>query len=71
MDNAMERILQEISVVGHRLEAVGFEITDLSADSKSIRADIVGLQDKVMDLDHHLLIVENKVAAFPDNQPEL
>ncbi|KAJ1187464.1 hypothetical protein NDU88_004240 [Pleurodeles waltl] len=46
-DTAMERILQEISAVCHRLEAMDSKITELSADSKSIHADIAGFQDKV------------------------
>ncbi|KAJ1113532.1 hypothetical protein NDU88_001774 [Pleurodeles waltl] len=43
-DTAMERILQEISAVGHRLEAMDSKIPDLSANSKSIRVDIASFQ---------------------------
>ncbi|KAJ1205384.1 hypothetical protein NDU88_000819 [Pleurodeles waltl] len=70
-DTAMERILQEISTVGRLLEAMDFKIADLSAESKSIRADIAGFQDKVTDLDHRLATVKNKVAVFPDKEAEL
>ncbi|KAJ1209246.1 hypothetical protein NDU88_004624 [Pleurodeles waltl] len=66
-DTAMERILQELSAVGCRLEAMNSKITDF----KSIRADIAGFQDKVTDLDHRLHTVENKVAALPDHEQEL
>ncbi|KAJ1218081.1 hypothetical protein NDU88_005667 [Pleurodeles waltl] len=45
-DTAMEHILQEIAAVGRHLEAVDSKITDLSTDSKSIRADIAGFHDK-------------------------
>ncbi|KAJ1120854.1 hypothetical protein NDU88_009003 [Pleurodeles waltl] len=54
-----------------RLEAMNSKIMSLSADSKSIQAGLAGFQDKVTDLDHHLHTVENKVAAFLDNGPEL
>ncbi|KAJ1124273.1 hypothetical protein NDU88_002734 [Pleurodeles waltl] len=53
-DTAMERILQEITAVGHRLEAINSKIMDLSTNSKPIRADRAGFQDKVTDLDHCL-----------------
>ncbi|KAJ1138615.1 hypothetical protein NDU88_004996 [Pleurodeles waltl] len=70
-DTAMERILKEISAVGRRVEAMDSKITDLSADSKSIRADIAGFQDIVTDLDHGLHTIESKVAGLPDNESEL
>ncbi|KAJ1157936.1 hypothetical protein NDU88_010633 [Pleurodeles waltl] len=58
-DTAMERILQEISAVGHHLEAMNSKITDLSADSKAIRVDTASFQTKVTDPDHRLHAVEN------------
>ncbi|KAJ1171851.1 hypothetical protein NDU88_003709 [Pleurodeles waltl] len=70
-DTAMESILQEIDQVSHRLEAMDSKITDLSADSNLIRADIGGFQDKVTDLDHDLNVVEDRTAALPYNEPEL
>ncbi|KAJ1166989.1 hypothetical protein NDU88_007382 [Pleurodeles waltl] len=70
-DTAMDRILQEISAVGGRLEAMDSKITDLSADSKSIRADIVGFQNKVTELDHRLTTVKSRIATLPDIEPEL
>ncbi|KAJ1110480.1 hypothetical protein NDU88_007831 [Pleurodeles waltl] len=45
-DTAMERILHKISTVGRHLEAMDSKITDLSADSKSIRADFAGFRPK-------------------------
>ncbi|KAJ1110622.1 hypothetical protein NDU88_007971 [Pleurodeles waltl] len=68
LDTAMERILQEISAVGHRLDS---KITDLSADFKSIRADIAGFQDKVTELDHRLTTVESNIVTLPDIDSEL
>ncbi|KAJ1141360.1 hypothetical protein NDU88_007693 [Pleurodeles waltl] len=69
-DTAMEHILQEISAVGGRLDAMDSKITDLSANSKSIQEDIARFQAKVTDLDH-LYTVESQVANLPDNKPEL
>ncbi|KAJ1188973.1 hypothetical protein NDU88_005728 [Pleurodeles waltl] len=71
MDTAMERIPQEISTVGRHLEAMDTKITDISADSNSIRADVAGFRDKVTDLDHHLHNIENRMAELPDHEPEL
>ncbi|KAJ1207645.1 hypothetical protein NDU88_003035 [Pleurodeles waltl] len=70
-DPNMERILQVISAVGRHLEAMDVEITNLFADSKSIRTDIAGFQDKVTDLDHYLTTVENKIVTLPDVDSEL
>ncbi|KAJ1213278.1 hypothetical protein NDU88_000916 [Pleurodeles waltl] len=70
-DTAMERILQEISTEGCRLEAMDSKITDLSADSKSIWADIAGFQDKDTDLDHRLHTIESRIAAVLDKEPEM
>ncbi|KAJ1181456.1 hypothetical protein NDU88_006663 [Pleurodeles waltl] len=70
-DTAMERILQEISAVGRRLETMDSKITDLLADSKSIRVDIASFQAMVTDLGHHLHSIENQMASLPDNEPEL
>ncbi|KAJ1153296.1 hypothetical protein NDU88_006057 [Pleurodeles waltl] len=70
-DTAMERILQEISAVDHHLEELDSKIMDLSADSKSIRADIVGFQDKVTQLDHCLTTVESRIVTLLDIDPEL
>ncbi|KAJ1159987.1 hypothetical protein NDU88_000490 [Pleurodeles waltl] len=70
-DTAMERILQEISAVGRRLEATDSKIKDLSADSKSIRVNVAGFQDKVTDLGYRLHTVESRLAALPDKEQEL
>ncbi|KAJ1113024.1 hypothetical protein NDU88_001284 [Pleurodeles waltl] len=67
-DSDMELILWEISVVGRHLVAMDTKIMDLSADSKSIRADIAGFHDKVTDLDHRRQVVENRMADLPDHE---
>ncbi|KAJ1119529.1 hypothetical protein NDU88_007714 [Pleurodeles waltl] len=70
-DYAMERILQEITAVCRRLEAMDSKITDLSLASTSIRVDIASFQDKVTDLDHHLTTVEGQLVMLPDWDSEL
>ncbi|KAJ1083119.1 hypothetical protein NDU88_003279 [Pleurodeles waltl] len=70
-DIAMEHNLQEIVAVGRRLEAMDSKIMDLSTDSKSLRADIAGYQDKITDLVHCLNAVKGRIAALPDSKSEL
>ncbi|KAJ1189390.1 hypothetical protein NDU88_006135 [Pleurodeles waltl] len=70
-DTAMERILQEISAVGRRLDTMDSKITDLSADSKSIRVDIGSFQTTVTDLDHRLHAVKDQMTNLPDHELEL
>ncbi|KAJ1151949.1 hypothetical protein NDU88_004728 [Pleurodeles waltl] len=64
--NATERILQEITAVGRRLEAMDSKISDLSAASTSKRADIACFQVKVTDLDLRLTTVEGQLATLPE-----
>ncbi|KAJ1198072.1 hypothetical protein NDU88_001916 [Pleurodeles waltl] len=66
-DTAMECILQEISAVGRRLEAIDSKTTALSAESKSILVDTASFQAMVMDLNHHLNAVESQMMSLPDN----
>ncbi|KAJ1148593.1 hypothetical protein NDU88_001421 [Pleurodeles waltl] len=68
---AMDRILQEITAVGHRLEAMDLKISDLSEASNSIRADIAGFRETVTDLDHHLTTVDDQIATLPDQDTEV
>ncbi|KAJ1194548.1 hypothetical protein NDU88_003836 [Pleurodeles waltl] len=68
---ATDRILQEITSVGRRLEAMDLKITDLTAASSSIRADIAGFRETANALDQRLTAVENQVAALPDQETEL
>ncbi|KAJ1208930.1 hypothetical protein NDU88_004309 [Pleurodeles waltl] len=53
-DIAMERILQEMKAVGHRLEGLGHNISAQEADPKSIHLDIVGFQNQVTDLEQRI-----------------
>ncbi|KAJ1088978.1 hypothetical protein NDU88_002132 [Pleurodeles waltl] len=68
---AMDRIVQEITVVERRLEAMDLKISDLSMASTSIWADITAFRETVTDLDHHLTAVEDRVATLPDRDADL
>ncbi|KAJ1184891.1 hypothetical protein NDU88_001688 [Pleurodeles waltl] len=68
---ATDRILQEITSVGHRLEVMDLKITDLTMASSSIRADIAGFRETVTNLDQCLTTVEDQLATIPDQEEEL
>ncbi|KAJ1178742.1 hypothetical protein NDU88_003984 [Pleurodeles waltl] len=68
---ATERILQEIASVGSRLEAMDLKITDLTVTSSFIRADIAGFKETADALDQRLTIVEDRMAALPNQEAEL
>ncbi|KAJ1192612.1 hypothetical protein NDU88_001919 [Pleurodeles waltl] len=68
---ATDRILQEITSVGWRLEVMDLKITDLTLASSSIRADIAGFRETVTNLDQRLSTVEDQVEAIPDQEEEL
>ncbi|KAJ1129461.1 hypothetical protein NDU88_007830 [Pleurodeles waltl] len=70
-DISMERILQEITVVGRRLEGMDTKISDLAAECRSIRNDIASFQDRVMNIDHRLSVVEDKLNPSPNRDHEL
>ncbi|KAJ1158253.1 hypothetical protein NDU88_010946 [Pleurodeles waltl] len=63
----MDRILQEISAVGRRLEG----ICTLAAETKSIRLDIVGFQAQVMGLELHVTVMEDHLNTTLDLDQEL
>ncbi|KAJ1157909.1 hypothetical protein NDU88_010606 [Pleurodeles waltl] len=67
----MDRILQEITAVGSRLEAMDLKISDLSTASASIRTDIACFCKKVMDLDQRLKTVEEHIRMVPEHDAEL
>ncbi|KAJ1092122.1 hypothetical protein NDU88_005234 [Pleurodeles waltl] len=66
-----DRILQEITAVGRRFEAMDLKIMDLFAASVSIRTDIACFSDKVADLDQHFTKVEDHVRTLPKHGAEL
>ncbi|KAJ1156504.1 hypothetical protein NDU88_009223 [Pleurodeles waltl] len=67
----MDRILQEISVVGCRLEGVDSMMTSLTEDTKSMRLDIEGFQSRVTTLEKRVLTVEMQAAIASDRDQEL
>ncbi|KAJ1143450.1 hypothetical protein NDU88_009759 [Pleurodeles waltl] len=69
--DATDRILQEITAVGRRLEAMDLKISDLSAVSTSIRTDIACFHETVTDLDPRLTTVEDHIATLPEQDAEL
>ncbi|KAJ1141595.1 hypothetical protein NDU88_007923 [Pleurodeles waltl] len=69
--DATDRLLQEITAVGRRLEVMDLKISDLSTDSASIRTDIACFCEKVMDLDQSLTTVEEHVVMVPEHDAEL
>ncbi|KAJ1177497.1 hypothetical protein NDU88_002752 [Pleurodeles waltl] len=69
--DATDRILQEITMVLRRLEAMDLNITDLSAASASIRTDIACFSEKVADMEPRLTIVEEYVGMVTEYDAEL
>ncbi|KAJ1090703.1 hypothetical protein NDU88_003832 [Pleurodeles waltl] len=69
--DTIERILQEITAMGRHLEAMDSKISELSAASTSIRANIACFQVKVTDLDHRLTTIEGQLAMLPERDSEL
>ncbi|KAJ1142004.1 hypothetical protein NDU88_008332 [Pleurodeles waltl] len=67
----MDRILQEISAVGRRLEGIDSMMTSLMEDTKSMRLDIVGFQSRMTALEQWLTTVETQAALVPDRDQEL
>ncbi|KAJ1197912.1 hypothetical protein NDU88_001756 [Pleurodeles waltl] len=70
-DPTKERILQEITEVGKCLEVMATKISELTADSHSIHADIAGFHDRVTGLDHCLSLVGYKLNKPSNNDQEL
>ncbi|KAJ1151303.1 hypothetical protein NDU88_004086 [Pleurodeles waltl] len=69
--DATDRILQKITAVGWRLEAIDLKISDLSTASASIRTDIACFSEKVTGIDRCLTTVEEHVMMVPDHDAEL
>ncbi|KAJ1145840.1 hypothetical protein NDU88_012123 [Pleurodeles waltl] len=67
----MDRILQEITVLGHRLEGTDFSICTLAAETKSIHLDIVHFQARVMGLEQRMTTMEDHLNTTPDRDQEI
>ncbi|KAJ1201932.1 hypothetical protein NDU88_005736 [Pleurodeles waltl] len=67
----MNRILQEISAVGRRLEGMDNAITSLTVETKSMRLDIAGFQSRVSGLEQRVTNVEGHITTLQDRDQEL
>ncbi|KAJ1205694.1 hypothetical protein NDU88_001122 [Pleurodeles waltl] len=67
----MERILQEITAVGCRLEGLDTAITSLTAEIKSMRLDIAGFQSRVTGLEQQVTTMEDHINTAQDRDQEL
>ncbi|KAJ1138818.1 hypothetical protein NDU88_005199 [Pleurodeles waltl] len=70
-DSTMDCILQKIMAVGLRLEGMDSNISALKAETKSICIDIVGLKNRVMDQEHHISVVEDRLNTLAERDQEL
>ncbi|KAJ1082397.1 hypothetical protein NDU88_002565 [Pleurodeles waltl] len=68
---SMDRILQEISAVGRKLEGMDNAMVALTAETRSIRLEIAGFQSQISRLDHRVAAVESQVALQTDRDQEL
>ncbi|KAJ1101503.1 hypothetical protein NDU88_006570 [Pleurodeles waltl] len=70
LGTTMDRILQEITEVGCRMEGTDSTISTLAAETKSILLDIAGFQSRVFDLEQRIVAVENQLNTVPDRDRE-
>ncbi|KAJ1155883.1 hypothetical protein NDU88_008608 [Pleurodeles waltl] len=70
-ESTMDRILQEISVVGWRLEGIANAMASLTAETKSIHLDIARFQSRVLGLEQWVSLVEAHSASSRDQDQEL
>ncbi|KAJ1179484.1 hypothetical protein NDU88_004718 [Pleurodeles waltl] len=68
---SMDRILQEISAVGPKLEGMDSAMMALTAETRSVRLEIAGFQSQISGLDQRVATVETHVASWTDNGQEL
>ncbi|KAJ1165819.1 hypothetical protein NDU88_006236 [Pleurodeles waltl] len=68
---SMDRILQERSAVGRKLEGMDNAIAALTAETRSIRLEIAGFQSQISGLDHRVAVVESQVALQTDRSGTL
>ncbi|KAJ1198355.1 hypothetical protein NDU88_002196 [Pleurodeles waltl] len=67
----MDRILQEISAVGRKLEGMDSAMASLRAETKSMRLEIIGFQSQVTGLDQRVTLVKTHIASWADRDQEL
>ncbi|KAJ1187511.1 hypothetical protein NDU88_004286 [Pleurodeles waltl] len=69
-ESTMDRILQEISAVGLRLEGMDNAMASLTAETKSICLDIAGFPSRVLGLEQWVSLVEAHAASSRDRDQE-
>ncbi|KAJ1203716.1 hypothetical protein NDU88_007497 [Pleurodeles waltl] len=67
----MDRILQEISAVGRRLEGMDNAMASVTAKTKSMSLDLAGFQPRVLGLEQRVSTVETHINSFMDRDQEL
>ncbi|KAJ1210416.1 hypothetical protein NDU88_005780 [Pleurodeles waltl] len=67
----MDRILQEISSVGRRLEGMDSRMISLTEETKSMHLDIAGFQSRVATLEQRVTAVETQATLTEDRDQEL
>ncbi|KAJ1107508.1 hypothetical protein NDU88_004898 [Pleurodeles waltl] len=67
----MDRILQEISAVGRKLEGMDNAMRALTVETSSMRLEIAGFQSQISGLDHRVAAVESQVVLQTDRDQEL
>ncbi|KAJ1127248.1 hypothetical protein NDU88_005651 [Pleurodeles waltl] len=68
---SMDRILQEISAVGRKLEGMDNAMVALTAETRSMRLEVAGFQTQISGLDHRVTAVETQVVSWTDRDQEL
>ncbi|KAJ1090024.1 hypothetical protein NDU88_003164 [Pleurodeles waltl] len=67
----MDRILQEITIVSHRIEGMDASITSLTLETKSMRFDIASFQSRVTGLEQRMGSLEAQATMSRDRDQDL
>ncbi|KAJ1188590.1 hypothetical protein NDU88_005349 [Pleurodeles waltl] len=70
-ESTMDRILQEMSVVGRRLEGMDSAMVSLTAETKYICMEIASFQTRVLGLEQRVSKMEAHASSFQDRDQEL
>ncbi|KAJ1213713.1 hypothetical protein NDU88_001345 [Pleurodeles waltl] len=70
-DNTIERIPQEITAVGRRLEGMDSTMSTLAAETKSICLDIASFQSRMTGLEQCVTAMEDHLNTVPERDQEL
>ncbi|KAJ1127552.1 hypothetical protein NDU88_005951 [Pleurodeles waltl] len=66
-----DRILQEISAVGRKLEGMDNAMVALTAETRSMRLEIAGFQSQISGLDQRVTTVEAQATSWANRDQEL